>query len=88
MKKRSLNHSNFIFLLILIISITEVSSQIYINEFQSYNASSYLNQETGNYSDWLEIYNEGNSSVEIGGFFLTDDITEPSKGCNPDLWKT
>ena len=76
-------NKKYLLILIFIIYISEASSQVYINEFQAYNASSYLNQETGNYSDWIEIYNDGDYNVDLGGYSMTNGINEPFKWMIP-----
>ena len=44
-----------------------------------------MNQdETGTYEDWVEIYNPGPEPVEMGGLFLTDDLTNTTKWIFPD----
>ncbi len=56
---------------------------LFINEFLAKNDS--LNQdETGAYADWVEIYNPGPGAVEMGGLFLTDDLTSTTKWAFPD----
>lgn len=56
---------------------------LYINEFLAINDG--VNQdETGAYEDWVEIYNPGPDSVEMGGLFLTDDLTITTKWSFPD----
>ncbi len=35
----------------------------------------------GDYDDWIEIYNAGASPVNLGGYFITNDIA------NPDKWQ-
>ena len=48
---------------------------IYINEFMARNTTTY-EDEYGNYEDWIEIYNDGNSSIDIGGIYISDDLTQ------------
>jgi len=38
------------------------------------NDSAFTNQ-TGNFYDWIEIYNPGTKDVNLAGWFLTDDLT-------------
>lgn len=52
------------------------SQTIVINEFMADNAS-VITDETGEYEDWIEIYNFGDEPVDIGGWFFTDDFDEP-----------
>tara|TARA_B100000809_G_scaffold15123_1_gene13681 strand:+ start:531 stop:3941 length:3411 start_codon:yes stop_codon:yes gene_type:complete len=51
---------------------------LYINEILAKN----LNDTTdvnGDYEDWIEIYNGGNEQVDLGGYFLSDDINDPTR---------
>lgn len=45
-----------------------------INEFLASNDSTYAD-ENGDYDDWIEIYNAGNIPGDIGGMYVTDDLT-------------
>ena len=49
-----------------------------INEFMASNVSSIEDPE-GQYDDWIEIYNYGVDSVDIGGMYLTDNLSDPVK---------
>ena len=68
-----------IFAFVFILSLSEASAQIYINELQAYNASSYLEREWGNFPDWIELYNGGADPVNISGYFISDDRSVPDK---------
>ena len=50
----------------VVINEVSASNSIYVNE--------YFKKK-----DWVEIYNPSPSPVDIGGFFLSDDLTNPSK---------
>ncbi len=56
---------------------------LFINEFLASN-DSCIQDETGAYPDWVEIYNPGPDSVAMGGLFLTDDLTNTTKWAFPD----
>lgn len=56
---------------------TEALSGLYINELMA--AGNRVLDDTGEPSDWVEIYNGGNEAVNIGGLYLTDDFTNPLK---------
>src|SRR3954467_8493003 len=58
------------------------SQGIKINEFMSSN-SSVIKDEDGEYSDWIELYNAGATSVNLQGYGLTDDPTVPFKWIFP-----
>ena len=49
-----------------------------INE---YGASNCNNQgsECGDYEDWIELYNNSASSIDLNGFYLSDKISSPTK---------
>ncbi len=65
--------SSIICLLILGIS----HSQVVINEF---SASNYTNWNTaGEFEDWIELYNPTAATIDISGYFLSDNILNPTK---------
>ncbi|HOS85230.1 MAG TPA: lamin tail domain-containing protein, partial [Bacteroidales bacterium] len=64
---------------LLIVSFTHSYSQIKINEVQSSNTKTIKDPQYQEYGDWVELYNPGTSSVNIGGYYLTDDKDEPRK---------
>ncbi|MGB7324082.1 MAG: PKD domain-containing protein, partial [Rubripirellula sp.] len=35
--------------------------------------------EAGAFEDWVELYNPGTTSVDLSGFYLTDDATDPTQ---------
>ena len=55
-----------------------------ITEFMADNASS-LADEDGDFSDWIEIHNPDDSSVNLNGWFLTDNEAELSKWALPSV---
>ncbi|MCK5277085.1 MAG: hypothetical protein KAK04_01085, partial [Cyclobacteriaceae bacterium] len=68
--------NKFFWLLIFLTGFQQLSGQpfeLYINEFMATNASSFYNEKYDDYSDWIEIFNGGNSDVNLLGFHLTDD---------------
>jgi spore coat protein CotH len=55
-----------------------------INEFLAANSSTVAD-EFGDYDDWIEIYNAGSILTwDLGGMYLTDDLSEPTKWRIPD----
>jgi len=44
-----------------------------INEFMSHNDTAYPGEDD-DYPDWIELYNTGNVAVDVGGWYLTDDL--------------
>jgi hypothetical protein len=49
-----------------------------INEFMALN-NNYTQDPQGQFDDWIEIYNYGVDAVDIGGMYLTDDLSDPVK---------
>lgn len=50
-------------------------AKIVINEIMTSN-SNVIADEDGDYPDWIEIYNSGDSTVSLDGWMLSDDIDE------------
>lgn len=49
-----------------------------INELMADN-DAVIADNTGNYSDWIELYNAGTDSIFLGDYFLTDDLNDPTQ---------
>jgi hypothetical protein len=49
-----------------------------INELMASNSST-IQDPQGQYDDWIEIYNFGSSAINVGGMYLTDDLSSPTK---------
>ena len=56
----------------------EAGSHLVINEFMAQN-DAFLADSRGDYDDWIEIYNAGEAAVDLAGYYLTDDPSEPTK---------
>ena len=55
-------------------------SMLFINEFMASNSSaSGIHDSQGDYDDWIEIYNLGDTSVDMAGMYLTDDLANQTK---------
>ncbi|MBO7183637.1 MAG: lamin tail domain-containing protein, partial [Bacteroidales bacterium] len=61
-----------------------LASQVVINEFMALNATT-LQDENGEYSDWVELYNAGDEPVNLYQWCLTDNLDKPSKFRFPDI---
>jgi hypothetical protein len=48
-----------------------------INEFLASNDFSFPGPE-GDFPDWIEIYNAGSEAVDMSGYFMADDLLDPS----------
>ena len=86
------NPTNIPFLVLALLSIDVVSplsafsdeSVPLINEVMSLNPST-RQDEDGDYSDWLELYNPGDSAIDLAGYGLSDRPDNPFKWVFPQL---
>jgi hypothetical protein len=54
--------------------------RLLINEFMAENTSTLEDpDEPGEFPDWIELFNSGAVPVDVGGKYLTDDLTDPTK---------
>lgn len=51
--------------------------KLVINEFMASN-SGYIRDDQGGSDDWIEIYNYGDTPVDIGGMHMTDNLSVPN----------
>jgi hypothetical protein len=65
-------------------SQSAAASDLIINEFVAVNSTGLTDQD-GDYSDWIEIYNRGNQTVNLSGWSLTDDPQQPEKWTFPNI---
>ena len=56
----------------------QVGIPLAISEFMASNSSSVPDPQ-GHYDDWIEIHNFGTYVINIGGMFLTDNLSIPTK---------
>lgn len=61
---------------------TNLQAQLIINELMASN-DSVVADELGEYDDWIEIYNAGSSTVNIGGYHLSDRFDNLDKWVFP-----
>jgi hypothetical protein len=54
------------------------AGNITINELMAFNVSTVMD-ETGTYEDWIELYNNTSTALDLGGFYLTDDTSNLAK---------
>lgn len=52
-----------------------IPTGIVINEFMADNDNA-VESVFGGHPDWLELYNSGNQSVDLGGMYLSDSLTK------------
>jgi len=78
-KKRCTTLSRLLIIPILIFTPFAVESQVRIAEFLAANASTNLDPDAYEFSDWIELHNSGDQTVDLTGFFLTDNLDNPAK---------
>ena len=59
-------------------SVGYTSPSLFVNEFMADNDNT-LQDEAGEFDDWIEMYNGGSTGIDLGGMYLTDDLTNPDK---------
>lgn len=60
------------------------SISLVINEFMAKN-SNVVSDQNGNFDDWIELLNVGNSPVFLGDKFLSDNANQPTKWQLPNI---
>lgn len=48
---------------------------VFINEWMADNTQTVADPADGGFEDWFEIYNPGTNAVDLGGYYLTDNLT-------------
>ena len=61
---------------LLLLITTVLPAQLSINEFLASN-SSIIADESGDFEDWIEIYNAGSADVDLGGYYISDNLAAP-----------
>ncbi len=68
----------------LFLALGIVRGEIVINELQSSNSSTLLDED-GDASDWIELLNRGTENVDLAGWGLSDRADNPWKWTFPSL---
>ncbi|HNC30748.1 MAG TPA: CotH kinase family protein [Cyclobacteriaceae bacterium] len=68
-----------LFFALFLLTGTAVSAQVVLNEICPANADINYDPDFYNFSSWIELHNSGTSTVNIGGFYLSDDESSPLK---------
>jgi len=74
---RSSNYLICLFLLLLFPSLV-FSQTLVINEVMASNQKTILD-DYGIASDWIELYNPASTTIDISGYYLSDDSLELRK---------
>jgi len=54
-------------------------AQVLVNEVMASNNATITDPDYGESSDWVELYNAGSSDVDLGGYYITDNLNTPDK---------
>ncbi|CAN5608788.1 hypothetical protein BH11BAC1_BH11BAC1_02520 [soil metagenome] len=73
------NYLTVILISFFLAAAPQVNADIVINEYSCSNMTQVID-DYGDYGDWIELYNTGAATVDISGYYLSDN---PS---NPTLW--
>ncbi len=60
-------------LIFLVLIATAGYSQVVINELMASNQTTLRDPDFGQYSDWIELYNLDSQTIDISGYFISDD---------------
>lgn len=60
-----------------------VEPGLVINEYQAINESTAQDQ-WGEFADWVELYNNSDEPINLGGYFLSDKVGSPERFQFPD----
>jgi hypothetical protein len=63
---------------------SKTTSSLVISEILAGNKDTVLDPDFYNFSDYIEIHNRGESSLDISGYYLSDDEKEPLKWRIPE----
>ena len=48
-----------------------------VNEWMADNDGTLSDPADSDYDDWFELYNPGTNTIDLGGYYLTDDLSDP-----------
>lgn len=57
---------------------------IFINEWLADNSTVLSDPADGQFEDWFELYNPGTNAADLGGYYLTDNLTNKLQFQIPD----
>ena len=68
--------------LFLLFSLSSAGGQVVINELMASNENTQADA-AGEFDDWIELYNNDDVPVDLGGYFLSDKGDDPMKWMLP-----
>ena len=63
----------------LCVQVLSAQPSLRLNEFMASNGGSSFDPDFGQAGDWIEIYNSGIEVLNLTGFYLTNDSTNPTQ---------
>lgn len=57
---------------------SNTAQAVVVNEFMAANTNAVADPQ-GQFDDWIELYNPGSDPIDVGGWYLTDDVTDPTQ---------
>ncbi|MGI6342923.1 MAG: OadG family transporter subunit [Bacteroidales bacterium] len=77
---KSILKSVFVIILLAIVSVAngQVVKKLFINEILVHNETNYID-DYGERVSWIEVFNADYNYVDMGGMYLTNDSTNPTK---------
>jgi hypothetical protein len=63
----------------LLFLLSSVNAQVKINEYSASNSGGAILDNTGDNSDWVELYNTTATAVNLGGWSLSDNPANLNK---------
>ncbi len=61
----------------------EITGDLVINEFMADN-DTVVPDPSGEYDDWIELYNNSNNTISLNGYFLSDESSDLTQWAFPD----
>ena len=61
----------------------EVTGDLVINELMADNENAVADQD-GEFDDWIELYNNSNTAINLDGYYLSDNAADPGQWAFPD----
>ena len=68
-----------IFICLTASSVLSQTTNLVINEILTSNAHVINDPDFKNYTDWIELHNNGNSIINLNGFSITDNLNDKTK---------
>ncbi len=68
-----------IIVLLVLLSTAASHAQVCINEFLASNAATITDPDFDSYADWIELYNSGETAINLKGYSLTDNLGDAQK---------